>query len=203
MNAKLSTHVLDLTRGKPAAGMKIELRELTTGSVLKEVITNTDGRTDAPLLTGDEMRAGEYELLFHVGDYFGDKSFLDRVPVRFLIGKADDFDMKRERDFFRAQFFHDRERGEHAERAVVFSRIAHGVEMRAEQERLGVRISAGPSPDEIERRIFPHLQTGLAHPRADERIRPLHRGQMKGARETARLVADRAEFVGATHQLPR
>ena len=85
MNAKLTTHVLDLTRGKPAGGMKIELREIATGSVLKEVITNSDGRADAPLLTGDELRAGEYELLFHVGDYFGDKSFLDRVPIRFRI----------------------------------------------------------------------------------------------------------------------
>ena len=85
MNAKLSTHVLDLTRGKPAAGMKIELRELATGALLKEVITNTDGRTDTPLLTAAEMRAGEYELLFHVGDYFGEKCFLDRVPVRFRI----------------------------------------------------------------------------------------------------------------------
>ena len=85
MSAKLSTHVLDLTRGKPAAGMKIELREIATGSVLKEVITDADGRTAAPLLTGDEMRAGEYELLFHVGDYFGDRSFLDRVPIRFHI----------------------------------------------------------------------------------------------------------------------
>ena len=34
------------------------------------------------------MVAGEYELLFHVGDFFGDKSFLDRVPIRFLITDA-------------------------------------------------------------------------------------------------------------------
>ena len=88
MSAKLSTHVLDLTRGKPAAGMKIELRETATGSVLKEVTTNADGRTDTPLLLGDELRAGEYELLFYVGDYFGDKSFLDRIPVRFRITDA-------------------------------------------------------------------------------------------------------------------
>ena len=88
MSVKLSTHVLDLTRGKPAAGMKIELRELTTGATVKEVITNADGRTDAPLLAGDEVRAGEYELLFHVGEYFGDRSFLDRVPVRFHITDA-------------------------------------------------------------------------------------------------------------------
>ncbi len=85
MNAKLSTHVLDLACGKPAGGMKIELRDLTTGALLKEVTTNSDGRADVPLLTGDALSAGEYELLFHVGDYFGDKTFLDGVPVRFRI----------------------------------------------------------------------------------------------------------------------
>ena len=88
MSAKLSTHVLDLTRGKPAAGMKIELHNLSTGTLLKTVMTNADGRTDAPLLAAGELRAGEYELVFHVGDYFGDKSFLDRVPIRFRIADA-------------------------------------------------------------------------------------------------------------------
>jgi 5-hydroxyisourate hydrolase len=85
MSAKLSTHVLDLTRGKPAAGMTIELRETATGKLLKSVTTNSDGRTDAPLLTGEDLAAGEYELLFDVGAYFGDCTFLDRVPVRFRI----------------------------------------------------------------------------------------------------------------------
>ena len=85
MSAKLSTHVLDLRAGQPAAGMRIELHNLSIGALLKTVHTNADGRTDAPLLTGDELRADEYELCFHVGDYFGDKSFLDRVPIRFRI----------------------------------------------------------------------------------------------------------------------
>ena len=88
MSAKLSTHVLDLTTGKPGAGMRIELCELATGSLLKEVITNADGRTDMPLLVGDEVRAGEYELLFHVGAYFREATFLDRVPIRFRITDA-------------------------------------------------------------------------------------------------------------------
>ena len=48
-------------------------------------MTNADGRTDAPLLTGETMAAGTYELVFHVGDYFGERLFLDRVPVRFTI----------------------------------------------------------------------------------------------------------------------
>lgn len=88
MTGKLSTHVLDLTTGKPASGMRIDLLDLEAGALLKTVHTNADGRTDAPLLVGDELRDTEYELLFHVGDYFGGKRFLDRVPIRFHITDA-------------------------------------------------------------------------------------------------------------------
>ena len=84
----LSTHVLDTARGRPAAGMKIDLYRCDGSALLKSVTTNNDGRTDGPLLTGDEMKLGNYELVFHVGDYFGDKSFLDEVPVRFTISDA-------------------------------------------------------------------------------------------------------------------
>jgi 5-hydroxyisourate hydrolase len=86
--SSLSTHVLDTARGRPAAGMKIELWSRDRSALLKTVRTNADGRTDAPLLTGDDMKAGAYEIVFHVGDYFGDKSFLDEVPVRFTISDA-------------------------------------------------------------------------------------------------------------------
>jgi len=92
MSAKLSTHVLDLVTGKPAAGMRIELwqRAAETGgrTLRKTVLTNADGRTDAPLFTAEEMAAGDYELIFFVGDYFGDRTFLDRVPVCFRISDA-------------------------------------------------------------------------------------------------------------------
>ncbi|HEX5782481.1 MAG TPA: hydroxyisourate hydrolase [Solirubrobacteraceae bacterium] len=74
----LSTHVLDTAKGVPAAGVAIELRH---GDELVEATTNEDGR--ARLL--EETPAGEYELTFAVGDYFGDRAFLDRVPVRFTI----------------------------------------------------------------------------------------------------------------------
>ena len=71
MPAKLSTHVLDLTRGAPAVGMEIELWSLAeTPTQLKVVTTNADGRTDAPLLTGDELKAGDYQLVFKIQDYF-------------------------------------------------------------------------------------------------------------------------------------
>lgn len=85
MSAKLSTHVLDLTTGRPAAGMKIELRSMAGDELLKSVRTNTDGRTTAPLLDSHEMAAGEYELVFHVGEYFSDAKFLDCIPIRFRI----------------------------------------------------------------------------------------------------------------------
>ena len=84
----LSTHVLDTMRGRPAAGMKIELWSRDRSELIKSVSTNNDGRTDAPLLTGETMKAGNYELVFHVGEYFGDRSFLDQVPVRFTISDA-------------------------------------------------------------------------------------------------------------------
>lgn len=74
MPAKLSTHVLDLTRGAPAAGMEVELWSLTeTPTQLKVVTTNADGRTDEPLLAGGEMRAGDYQLVFKIKDYFAQR----------------------------------------------------------------------------------------------------------------------------------
>jgi 5-hydroxyisourate hydrolase len=93
MPAKLSTHVLDIARGLPARDMQIQLWFLAgqQRQLLKTVRTNTDGRTDAPLLGAEEMRAGEYELVFFVGDYFGKQStppFLSQVPVRFGIADA-------------------------------------------------------------------------------------------------------------------
>lgn len=92
MSGKLSTHVLDLVTGRPAAGMKIELRSLgASADVLPETITattNSDGRTDAPLIAPGNLVEGEYELLFHVGAYFGDAAFLDTVPIRFRVSDA-------------------------------------------------------------------------------------------------------------------
>jgi 5-hydroxyisourate hydrolase len=93
MPAKLSTHVLDLTTGKPAAGMKVELwRRSATPTLLKSIVTNADGRTDAPLLGEKEMATGGYELVFYVRAYFAasgvESVFLDEVPIRFSIGDA-------------------------------------------------------------------------------------------------------------------
>jgi 5-hydroxyisourate hydrolase len=94
MPAKLSTLVTDTAHGCPASGMKIELWSVdeTEPTLLTTAKTNGDGRTEVPLLAADEMKAGHYEIVFFVGDYFAAKSptlpktrFLDRVPVRFGI----------------------------------------------------------------------------------------------------------------------
>lgn len=96
--ARLSTHVLDTMHGRPAAGVTIELYALdgAARSLVKSVVTNADGRTDAPLLTGEAYRPGQYELVFHVGDYFRGcgvtlpaPAFLDIVPLRFGIAETD------------------------------------------------------------------------------------------------------------------
>ena len=91
--AGLTTHVLDVARGRPASGMRIELARLHEGGreALKSVRTNEDGRTDAPLLGEGELAQGAYELLFDVGGYFagydgvGEPPFLGLVPIRFGI----------------------------------------------------------------------------------------------------------------------
>ena len=93
--AGLTTHVLDTTRGRPAGDVEIELYALAPDggrTLLARTRTNADGRTDAPLIAVDKARAGRFELLFHIGDYFrgagaevAEPPFLDLVPIRFSI----------------------------------------------------------------------------------------------------------------------
>lgn len=96
---RLSTHVLDTMRGRPAAGLAIELAQLSVAGErlpLKAVTTNADGRTDAPLIAGQPLPIGTYELSFHVGRYFAtagvalaEPAFLDIVPIRFAIAEPE------------------------------------------------------------------------------------------------------------------
>ena len=95
--ARLSTHVLDTTRGRPAAGLTIDLHRVEAGTRLHvcTVTTNADGRTDAPLLSGDTIPTGVYELTFHAGDYLRadgvalvEPPFLDEIVIRFGLADA-------------------------------------------------------------------------------------------------------------------
>lgn len=90
----LTTHALNTMAGKPAVGLRIDLsiREGDVWRRLKTVRTNAQGRTDAPLLDASEMRDAQYELLFHVDEYFAGlgvaqsgRAFLDEVPIRFRV----------------------------------------------------------------------------------------------------------------------
>jgi len=94
--ARLSTHVLDTARGAAAQGVAIDLYMLHGDErrLVTSATTNADGRTDTPLLSGDRLATGVYELAFHAGDYLrhagvalSDPPFLDVVVVR--IGIAD------------------------------------------------------------------------------------------------------------------
>jgi 2-oxo-4-hydroxy-4-carboxy-5-ureidoimidazoline decarboxylase len=99
VHGRLSTHVLDTHSGRPAAGVMIELVELSTNSEQRVVVratTNRDGRTDAPLIAGRPLPIGRYELHFHIGDYFkqlearlDDPPFLDLIPVRFAVAEPE------------------------------------------------------------------------------------------------------------------
>ena len=86
---RLTTHVLDTARGKPAEGLRIDLYRVEgdTFHLIKTTETNDDGRCDAPLLSGETMKTGIYELRFHAGDYLGRSGdsplFLDIIPIRF------------------------------------------------------------------------------------------------------------------------
>ncbi|ALS62060.1 MULTISPECIES: hydroxyisourate hydrolase [Pandoraea] len=92
---RLTTHVLDTSHGKPGAGIRVELWRVDgERRSLRDVQTNNDGRCDKPLLEGEEFVAGEYELVFHAGDYFAAQGvdvpaprFVDRVVLRFGIAE--------------------------------------------------------------------------------------------------------------------
>jgi 2-oxo-4-hydroxy-4-carboxy-5-ureidoimidazoline decarboxylase len=99
VHGHLSTHVLDTHCGRPASGLTIEFVEIVSKQeevVLETAVTNRDGRTPAPLISGRPLPIGRYELRFHAGAYFAalevpqsDPSFLDIVPVRFALAEPE------------------------------------------------------------------------------------------------------------------
>ncbi|MBR9856411.1 MAG: hydroxyisourate hydrolase [Oceanisphaera sp.] len=91
---RLTTHILDASKGLPGSDIKIELYrvegEHTT--LINTVYTNSDGRTDAPVLEGEDYVPGKYQLVFHTGTYLRasgvellEPAFLDDVVIRFGI----------------------------------------------------------------------------------------------------------------------
>src|SRR5882757_1487444 len=99
VHGRLSTHVLDTHSGRPAMGIAVELVELSelgASRVVTRATTNSDGRTDAPLIGGRPLPIGRYELTFNVGSYFAgrqvalsDPPFLDQIPLRFSVSEPE------------------------------------------------------------------------------------------------------------------
>ena len=89
----LTTHILDTANGKPAGNVDLRLYAIGDArNLVISAVTNDDGRTAEPLLEGDAMQAGSYELEFDVGSYFSaqgnamsDPPFLNTVVIRFSV----------------------------------------------------------------------------------------------------------------------
>ncbi|WP_330219308.1 hydroxyisourate hydrolase [Paenibacillus xylanivorans] len=98
---RITTHVLDTSKGVPAAGVRIELYALhrdgekETKMKVAESVTNGDGRLDAPLLDSGRLEQAVYELQFNVEDYYAQQSLEELgqalwtvVPIRFAVSDA-------------------------------------------------------------------------------------------------------------------
>ncbi|HHI81517.1 MAG TPA: hydroxyisourate hydrolase [Rhizobiales bacterium] len=93
----LTTHILDTSKGTPAAGVGIELFRLDghERKLVATAVSNSDGRTETPLLAADSFSCGTYEIAFHAGKYLRSSTpglpedlFLDVIPVRFGVNDA-------------------------------------------------------------------------------------------------------------------
>ena len=87
---KLTTHALDIYSGKPARGMKIDVYFISEKrEKIRSTVLNNDGRPDEVLI--EPIKIGNYELVFHVGEYFKkiaelkDPKFLNEVSIKFGI----------------------------------------------------------------------------------------------------------------------
>ena len=96
---RLTTHILDTANGHPAAGVAVRLFSLHgQRSLLTTRHSNEDGRTDEPLLEGENMQAGTYELEFDIGEYFAAQGamvsvppFLNTVVIRFAVNPDENY----------------------------------------------------------------------------------------------------------------
>jgi 5-hydroxyisourate hydrolase len=93
----LTTHMLDVTSGKPAEGVHIDFSVADGESYhfVRTVVTNADGRNAEPLLTPETIKVGQYQLVFHIAEYFTglgtvlpNPPFLDKAVIQFGISDA-------------------------------------------------------------------------------------------------------------------
>lgn len=97
--ARLTTHILDTAQGRPADNVTIRLFGFADGrEMIASTVTNADGRSDAPLLEGESLHTGTYEIEFDVGGYFlgqdvacSDPPFLNTVVIRVTLEAGQDY----------------------------------------------------------------------------------------------------------------
>ena len=95
---QLTTHILDISAGLPAAGVRIDLHEHFSGGLrlLATMTTGPDGRAPQPLLAGANFKAGTYQLTFHTAAYFRGRgvtlpepAFLEQASIQIGVAAAD------------------------------------------------------------------------------------------------------------------
>ena len=88
--SQITTHILDTSLGKPAAGVRLFLYQQTDTDWIElgAGTTDNDGRVSDLLKTGTVLPAGEFKLIFDIGAYYRDQntpSFYPRVEILFTI----------------------------------------------------------------------------------------------------------------------
>ncbi|MDA9425004.1 MULTISPECIES: hydroxyisourate hydrolase [Bradyrhizobium] len=92
MAGGISIHAVDVASGRPAQGLRVEIWRIDPEKVrVAEGRLGANGVLDHPIARGEHVSAGEYEVLFHLGEFFGDRDdFLTVTPFRFRIKNADE-----------------------------------------------------------------------------------------------------------------
>lgn len=92
MAGGISIHAVDVAAGRPATGLRVEIWRIEPERKrLAEGCLGATGTLDHPIVQGDGIQPGVYEVLFHLGDFFADgNGFLTVTPFRFRINDIDE-----------------------------------------------------------------------------------------------------------------
>ena len=91
MSSPITTHVLDMTSGRPAAGIPVVLERKTHTAgwqIIADGMTNMDGRVNDLLQTSDVFLPGHYRLVFETGPFFLVQErdhFFPQVTISFTV----------------------------------------------------------------------------------------------------------------------
>ncbi len=86
--SQITTHILDTSRGKPAAGVRVSLSRQAEGKWIElgVGVTDDDGRVSDLLDSGVTLPAGHCKLIFDIGNYYADTPcFYPQVEIQFRI----------------------------------------------------------------------------------------------------------------------